>query len=100
MSESETENSQDGDSEDETEYERTTLYLRPWVKKDYERWYSLLELNMLECDSKIVDYSQKREMHEALVATAIENSEDFIKNLENRCNDEERFERNLDDLLP
>jgi hypothetical protein len=78
------------------EYKRTTLYLRDEMKRDYERWFGMLELNLLDFDSSIIETAEKREMHEAMIATAMLHSDEFISLLKSRHYDSDEFDQEVE----
>lgn len=80
-----------GDSDDD--YKRTTLYLRQDVKRQYERWQLRLEL-----EHTLVEDAYKRELHEALIAVAMNNPDDFIEYLTECVGDPDKFEVIIEEL--
>lgn len=83
----------DASTDNEDDYKRTTLYLRPGVKRNYERWQKRLEL-----DHVLVEDAYKREVHEAIIAVALNNTDEFIDRLNERVDDPEKFEEMVKNL--
>jgi hypothetical protein len=84
---------QNSNSNSADEYKRTTLYLRESVKRHYERWQLRLEL-----EHTLVEDAYKREFHEALIAVAMNNSDEFTQHLEDCVDDPEDFEVAVEEI--
>jgi hypothetical protein len=87
---------------DPDERKRATIYLDYRYKDGFQKWLDLLKLNMYPgVDSEIAarDDTQRKEMHEAMVMTAIANSTEFVNNLEKRREDPEKFKDEFERLM-
>jgi hypothetical protein len=89
------------DDDNEYEYERATLYLRPAVKEQYDNWGSLLKLNMYPVDSSLVGKKQckVRELHEAIISVAMNHPDELMESLELRHHEPERFTEHVKNLV-
>lgn len=67
----------DDDSSDEPEYKRATLYFRQPLKKEYDRWLKIMEL-----EHEVAEEAERREIHEAIIRTAMDNVDQIIEDLE------------------
>lgn len=78
----------DNEAVDEESYKRATFYFRESLKKEFERWLKMKELEHPETVDH--DEIERRDQHEAIIRVVMENEDLFLDYIEeNFFEDEE-----------